>query len=368
MRKKLTTEEFIKRANLVHGDRYNYDKVKYEISRKKIKIKCNICNHDFLQLPLIHLQGQGCPKCAGKLLTQNDWISRFKEIHGDKYDYSKINYINNSTKVCIICPEHGEFWQTPDNHFFGKHGCDKCGGTYNYTTKEFIEKVKKIQGDKYDYSKVDYKGTHIKVCIICPEHGEFWQKPIAHLHGYGCSKCTNNYNYTTEEWIEKANFIHKNRYNYDKVNYINNSTKVCIICPEHGEFWQTPLSHIQGKGCSHCKTSIIEREVMEILNDKNIIFKHNSKPFEWLKDKGKLQLDFYLPDYNIAIECQGIQHFFPISYFGGEKEFEKLIYRDKIKKKLCKKNNILLYYINYDEDVKFKIEKILKNNKIFIIN
>ncbi len=233
----------------------------------------------------------------------------------------------------------------------------------SWTTEKFIERAIKIHGDKYDYSKVEYKGSHTKVCIICPKHGEFWQTSTNHLK-WGCSKCSENYNYTTQEWEEKARKVHDNRYDYSKVEYINNHTKICIICSEHGEFYQTPLSHTQGKGCPHCKMSRIEKQTMEILLKQKITFKHNSRPFVWLKDKSKLQLDFYLPDYNIAIECQGEQHFYPISYFGGKKEFEKLTYRDRIKRELCAKNNLPLYYINYNDNVEEKLVTIIKS--IFI--
>lgn len=120
--------------------------------------------------------------------TQEEFISKAREVHGDKYDYSKVEYKGNKNKVCIICPEHGEFWQLPSSHLKGA-GCPNCSGNKKYTTKEFIEKARKIHGDKYDYSKVEYVNSETKVCIICPEHGEFWQKPARHLMGQGCPNC-----------------------------------------------------------------------------------------------------------------------------------------------------------------------------------
>jgi hypothetical protein len=103
--------------------------------------------------------------------------------------------------------------------------------------------------EKYDYSKVKFEHVNKHVCIICPEHGEFWQKPGIHLRGYGCPICGGSKRLTNEEFIEKARLVHEDKYDYSKVNYINTSTKVCIICPEHGEFWQTPNSHLFGAGC-----------------------------------------------------------------------------------------------------------------------
>ena len=124
-----------------------------------------------------------------KRSTTDDFIKKAREVHGDKYDYSKVNYVKNSTKVCIICPEHGEFWQIPSNHLKG-FGCPKCTNNHHYTTEEWIQNAKEVHGDRYDYSKVNYTNRKAKVCIICPEHGEFWQRGGDHLNGQGCPGCT----------------------------------------------------------------------------------------------------------------------------------------------------------------------------------
>jgi hypothetical protein len=120
------------------------------------------------------------------------------------------------------------------------------------TTEEFIRRAKKVHGDKYDYSKVEYKGTHTKVCIICPIHGEFFQTPNNHLHGQGCLACGGRKQLTKEEFIQKAREVHGDKYDYSKVEYVNKNTKVKIICPIHGEFEQEPNSHLEGKGCPNC--------------------------------------------------------------------------------------------------------------------
>ena len=113
-------------------------------------------------------------------MTKEKFIEKAKAIHGDRYDYSKVEYSNNRTKVCIICPVHGEFWQTPHTHLQGC-GCPACYGTKKRTKEEFVEEARKIHGDRYDYSRVEYINNKTPVCIICPEHGEFWQKPENHL-------------------------------------------------------------------------------------------------------------------------------------------------------------------------------------------
>ena len=174
-----------------------------------------------------------------KMNKLETFIAKSHKIHGYKYDYSKVNYTNCKEKVCIICHEHGEFWQTPDSHIQG-HGCPKCNKSYKLDTKNFIKKAEKIVKEKYGYSKVKYINTiTLRFVVSCPEHGEFWQRPNGHLNGKGCSKCAGK-NKTTEEFIKEAVKLQGLKYDYSKIKYINATTKVCIICPEHGEFWQTP--------------------------------------------------------------------------------------------------------------------------------
>ena len=286
-----------------------------------------------------------------KKLTTEEFVQRARKVHGNKYDYSKVEYLNNRTKVCIICPEHGEFWQTPDSHMSGNK-CPKCSGTKKLTTEEFIEQARKIHGNKYDYSKVEYINNHSKVCIICPEHGEFWQTPINHCsknNHNGCPICAktiigNKLRKNNSCFIEKAREVHGDKYDYSKVEYINNRTKVCIICPKHGEFWQTPTSHIDGKcGCPDCNKLFNEKKIGVFLNENGIRY-IKQKTFKWL---GKLRLDYYLVDYNIAIEYQGEQHFHSVKYFGGNKRFIDRIERDKRKKELCDKNNVKILYVSF---------------------
>jgi hypothetical protein len=369
--KKINVNNLIEELKNVHNNKYDYSEVEYKNWRTKV---CIICpeHGEFWQTLYNHAKGQGCPKCgkincSNKLsLTTEEFIKRAREVHGDKYDYSKVEYVNNHSKVCIICPEHGEFWQIPANHL---NGCDcpKCKNNFKKNTEEFIKRAREVHGDKYDYSKVNYINNRTKVCIICPEHGEFWQTPNKHLSGQHCPYCTLNKKLEKIEFIDKARGIHGNRYDYSKVNYINNRTKVCIICPEHGEFWQTPANHLSNHGCPKCKEkqSKLEKEIKKILDEEKIIYIFQYKK-EWLKFKNQMSLDFYLPDYNIAIECQGEQHFKPIYYFGGEKEFKIVQKRDKLKKMLCEKNNIkLLYYSDkkYDNEIITEINELLKRIK-----
>ena len=150
---------------------------------------------------------------------------------------------------------------------------------------------------------------------------------------------------SAKEFEEKARSVHGDKYDYSKVEYIGYAERVCIICPEHGKFFQAPSLHLIGCGCPKCNSSKLEESVRNFLKDKRILFEEQKK-FKWL---GKQRLDFYLPEYNIAIECQGGQHFKSIEFFGGDIAFKKIIERDKKKNKLCKKNNIrVLYYSRED--------------------
>ena len=354
MPKKLTKEEFIKKANEKHGDKYDYTNVDYKGSKTKV---CIICpeHGEFKQRPSDHLNGQGCPKC-GQLArndcnrsSKEDFIKKANERHGGKYDYTNVDYKGSKTKVCIICRNHGEFWQIPNSHLNGV-GCPKCANEANgercrLSKEEFIKKANEVHDGKYNYDKVEYKDTHTKVCILCKEHGEFWQVPYSHLNGNCCPKCSGVYTPTTEEWVVSARKVHGDKYNYNKVEYNGAFTKVCIICPEHGEFWQKPNSHLNGQGCSKCNLSHLERSVMNYLDENGITYDYQ-KRFNWL---GKQSLDFYLPDYNVGIECQGGQHFFPVDFAGKGvewacKEFNKLVSRDKKKKALCEEKWIKLLY------------------------
>ena len=349
-------ELFINESVKLHGDKYDYSIVDFSRKNDRIEIICPI-HGLFETTPHIHLLGCGCPKCAGiAKLSNEEFIEKSKSIHGNKYDYDKVDYKNNRTKVCIICPEHGEFWQTPSSHLKGS-GCPKCCSNFKLTKETFIKKAREIHGDKYDYSKVDYKNTKTKVCIICPEHGEFWMTPNSHLLNQGCPKCGdiatgNKLRLSYDSFVKRANIIHNNRYDYSKVNYITIDTDVEIICPEHGEFWQTPHRHLFGQGCPKCKERKLEKEVRESLEKHDIkyIFQASKKDIKWIDN---LRLDFYLPDYKIAIECQGEQHFIPVDFAGrgiewAKKQLKANQKRDKKKYNICKENNIeLLYYTNF---------------------
>jgi Zn finger protein HypA/HybF involved in hydrogenase expression len=187
-----------------------------------------------------------------KRLNNNEFIKRSNLSHENKYDYSLVEYKNNRTKVEIICPEHGVFKQIPDSHMKG-FGCSKCSGNYNYSNNEFIEILKSKFGEKYKYDKVKYSSQNKKVIIVCEKHGNIEKYPQSLMNGSGCSKCeSKNYKINTSEFIKRAIRVHGETYRYEKVKYINDSTPVKIICDKHGEFIQTPNIHLSGSGCIIC--------------------------------------------------------------------------------------------------------------------
>jgi hypothetical protein len=188
------TEIFITKAKLIHGDRYDYGKVEYKNNEIKIKLICKE-HGEFEQSPKSHLEGRGCNKCGinrikkAITLSQDEFIKKAKEAHGDKYDYSKINYVNYKTKINIICPKHTEFSQTPKNHLDGQN-CPTCASTSKITTDDFIKRAKEIHGNLYDYSNTLYVNTRTNLTITCNEHGDFSKRPLLHLaENGGCPKC-----------------------------------------------------------------------------------------------------------------------------------------------------------------------------------
>lgn len=312
-----------------------------------------------------------------KPLSKEQFISKASKVHGNQYNYDFVEYKNNYTKVKIICKKHRVFEQRPGDHLKGQ-GCPKCsainiGKAHISNKQEFIEKAAIIHNNKYNYDRVQYKGSHIKVEIGCPIHGPFQQMPWAHLAGAGCPLCGNvstgqNQILGKAEFVKRAKQIHGNKYDYSKSLYIDATTNITIICPIHGEFEQTPNNHINMKqGCPHCKESKGEKEVRKILDKFNIRYVSQYK-FKGCKNKRALPFDFYLPDYNTCIEYNGKQHYLYNGYF-GEDSFKLTQETDNIKRNFCSLNNIKLIEIKYDEDVEKAILSELKemgNGESFI--
>jgi len=370
---KYDTDSFIRRAKQIYGNKYTYEKTNCSNSHEKVIITCPE-HGDFEKTAYAFLNGQECPICGNRY--SNEKFAKIAEnVHEKKYNYSEVNYINNNTKVCIICPEHGKFWQTPNSHLRGS-GCPLC---YRKETREkectkFLDKCKKLYDGKYDYSQTEYINSNSKIPIICSEHGIFWKSAIKHSMGQACPICSKikqseALRLTTDDFIRMAIEKHGNKYDYSKVEYTKWNEKVAIICKKHGLFFQTPHSHISGgSGCPKCSESHAELDIEKYLKNNNIEYE-TQKTFSWLKMKKNLFIDFYIPSKNVGIEFQGGQHFVPVKYGNNSNAdliLEKTQKRDKQKHELCEKNGVKLLYIipqKYKENLYgfYNKEKVFNN-------
>jgi hypothetical protein len=354
--RKLTNIEFIEKANIIHNNKYLYDNVEYISSTKKVLIECK--EHGlFEQEANAHMRGQGCSKCKGGVkYNLEDFIEKSNSVHNYKYIYEKSFYIDSYTMIGIECKEHGYFEQLPNNHMSGQ-GCPKCTGK-SLSDDELLKRMNIIHNNKYDYSLVLFTGMLNKVKIICSEHGIFEQKLSNHINlKQGCIKCANVYLSNKEEFIIKSVNKHGSLYNYDNVIYKSAKTNVDILCKKHGLFSQSPTKHLSGNGCPTCKLSKGEHSIMIYLDSNKIDYTSQ------FRIKGfNLIFDFYLPDYNLCIEYDGLQHFKPVNYFGGINAFNLQIKNDSLKNKYCLENQIKLLRIKYTD---FKNIELILNENLF---
>jgi hypothetical protein len=238
-----------------------------------------------------------------------------------------------------------------------------------FSLEEFVNKARSVHENFYDYSRVEYTKSNEKIEIICPEHGIFNQQANSHLQGHGCPQCYHEragvqFKLNQQDFLDKSTKAHGDRYDYSLSYYKTTLEKVTIICPLHGTFLQTPKDHFQGKGCAICANrykSNGERKICTLSEENQVIFEFNSSLGCRNKDTGRLlRFDFYLPELNIAIEYDGIQHFLPVKRWGGKEGLESGQKRDRMKEDHCELLNIYLLRISYQED----IEKSLINSGI----
>ena len=378
--KKLTTSEFIDKANATHKGIYAYDKTIYTKSNVPVVITCSK-HGDFTQQPNNHLFGNGCPICRYDVIAikksknTNQFIESSRKVHGDLYDYSESNYIRWNIDIEIICNLHGKFKQQPNNHLNGS-GCPICANNSRQekyenrklTLADFIRRAKEKHHSKYGYEKTVYKNSQTPVIISCPIHGEFQQNPFRHLLGRGCRKCgfiitESRRVVSTEEFIEKAKKVHGELYDYSKFEYIQNTIKSVIICSNHGEFKQSGASHLSGAGCPQCKASRGEKQINKILKILNIEFLRQFK-IQDCKNKYPLPFDFAIIDKDkvlALIEYQGKQHYESIDYWGGK---DKLLYvqnNDRIKMEYCVSHNIPLLVISHNDSIENSLLNFIRN-------
>lgn len=305
MSKRLTTEDFIAKAKLIHGDKYDYSLVNYINNNTKINIICK--NHGkFKQSPTKHLLGQGCSDCHFDKLSKlnkkstKTFVFDSIKVHGYKFDYVKSIYENNHTKLTITCKYHGDFLQTPKDHLNGC-GCFICGGKTQLTSDEIIKRSIIKHNNKFIYLKWNFINKQTKVEIICPEHGSFFQLPHSHMNGRGCVKCSGLNKSNTIEFINKSIKLFGHQFEYIESNYKTSKIKIKIKHNKCGKiFWQRPNDHLSGYGCPFC-ISIISKPEVEFLNHLKI----PNTPENRQVKIGRKKVDGYDPNTNTIYEFLG---------------------------------------------------------------
>ena len=297
-----------------------------------------------------------------------EFIKKAKVIHNNEnIDYSKVSYVNNRTPVLLIDhdlkedgTEYGEYWQTPSNHLKGHSHPDKRKNkiSKNKASKqeEIIKRFKNVhKGENIDYSEVIYKNMHTKVKIIDrdlkedgTEYGEYWQEPVVHLKGCGhplkgIKKQVEKRTLTTDEFICKSKILHNDsNYNYSKVHYINNKTKVIITCPKHGDFLISPDNFLQGKGCPKCGNHLshAEDEIHNMISEYYAVERNNRNMLNGL------EIDIFIPSLKIGIEYNGLRWHSEV--FGKDKNY----HLNKLKR--ATEKNVKLIQIFEDEYIQHK--------------
>jgi very-short-patch-repair endonuclease len=301
-------------------------------------------------------------------MTKDYFLNIAKCKFKNRFSYDLVEYVGFYEKIKIICNEHDFiFEQTPSLHITSNHCCPLCVKEYKSINSplrknkiDFIKRSKEIHGDKYDYSKVDYVNNKTPVIII-HQGIEYKQRPDSHISGR-CPEVNKKIRLKNNQFIENAINVHGNRYNYSKVNYETTIKEVNIICKEHGIFKQKPINHLRGNGCKFCKESRGEYLIRFYLELNGINYE-SQKSFEDCKNINKLLFDFYLQDYNVCIEFDGSQHHKVNDFFGGLKSFEKLKLNDKIKDDYCFENNITLIRLSDYKKIENEINSIIMKYK-----
>lgn len=349
-----TTEEWVRLAKNKYPE-FSYDKTVYINKDTKVVITCHR-HGDKLVNPKDFIHGDAyCPDCTKERL-HNEFvhrvIERAQEKHkNDNYIYHPELIIDSKSKMGVECPKHGIFWQTINNHIHKGTQCPECVkenfvNPKKFTFEEAVALANIKHNNRYTYHKDSYVNTMSKTLITCPIHGDFQQTMHNHLAGQGCPKCGSAQGglmmrLSQEEFLSRIQKIHKNKgYDFSKVIYQTYNDKVIVICPKHGEFQIKALHLLLGSGCPMCKMPKLEIAVKNELISNHIVYEEQKRFKQWL---GRQSLDFYIPEKNIGIECQGIQHFKNDRRYNKLDEVQE---RDLRKKQLCKDNNVhLIYYV-----------------------
>lgn len=339
--------------------------------------RCNDCGREFEATPKNMLRRKVHCSCitkkgSNRKHSNEEFARRGAQVHGEgRYNYDKVEYVNVSSPVTITCPKHGDFQQSYDGHINKGYGCPQCANEERrYSFDDFAKEAHEVWGNEYIYPMQKLTNHHVPLRIICPKHGEFYKRRDAFLRDkQGCPKCVEekHRDIWRQNFLDKAYKIHRDTYDYSNVKYVNNYTEVEIICPKHGPFWQTPHNHIgQHSGCPQCakeKSSFGEKVIKRYLEEHGVAFIHDEPCLDWLVYDRKMKPDFYLPEHNVVIEFDGIQHFEPIETFGGEEALIETQKRDAEKDRLCEEHGVRVLRIPYWELDRIQdiLKEVIKN-------
>ena len=382
MNKDKLKQDFLNKAKEKYKDKYDYSLVEYINNKTNVKIICNKCKKIFEQTPSMHLKKD--KKCACERLEKNKqrFIESSKIKYNNRYDYSFVEYKGNKERVLIKCTKHNELFKTtPRNHLFKSSGCRKCakenmienGHKKVKSNEQFILDSQLKYGNKYNYSKCNYTGTKNNITLICNDCGsEFTINAHSHLNGIdgGCKTCgitkvSKTKELSLEEVLEKCKkHINADNYIFDNIEYKGSHDKMRIECKKHGYFFMLPYNFYGNmQNCPECyNKSIGEKIIINAFSEKNIKYEYE-KEFDMLIDKRKLSYDFYIPEYNVLLECNGIQHYKFEPYFHKTlHDWHKQLHHDWLKRKYAKDNNFKLIAIKYTKLSRLKkdINKIIK--------
>jgi len=280
------TSSFISAADHKHGTKYDYSKVSYKNSQTKVEIICKEHGSFYqTPAKHLQGQGCPKCSYAGRgQKTTQQFVDKAKEVHHSKYDYSRVDYLGSQNKVTIICNEHGPFEQTPAHHLQGV-GCPLCAGNVKRDTKEFIKEARKIHGKKYDYSKTQYINNKENVIITCPEHGDFIKQPLNHLQGYGCPDCNKTKRVLNSNIIIQEGKKLFPNYEYKPFIYRNNRQLLDIKCAQHGWFQRSVVRHLYDKlGCPACNVSTPHQRIINFLDSIDVEYKVNDRSMIYPKE------------------------------------------------------------------------------------
>lgn len=355
MSRKRTHEDYVKEINKINS---NIEVVgQYIGANIKILHRCKIDGYEWHVAPNVLLHGSGCPMCYGNIKkTHDSYMKELLEIN----PYIEVigSYINNKTKILHRCKIDGYEWEVSPSNILSGKGCPVCSKKKKRSHDEYINEVAKL--NKNIEVIGEYTSCNIKMLHKCKIDGcEWYATPNNILKGKGCPKCSGNKKKTHEEYVKNVYFINQD---IEVIgNYTNAHASILHKCKVCGLEWSaSPNTILSGSGCPKCKKSKGEKIISSWFDKMNILYEQQ-KTFENCKDINLLSYDFYLPEYNLCVEYQGQQHYYPVNYFGGEDRFKIQQKHDDIKRKYCKDNNIMLIEIPYYKDI---YEELIKMHEL----